>query len=91
MSEHWVVFVEFSILLVDCFYRNAKLLCECFCFSWSFSLYEFVKRWVKETDCYRASFHCLDDFVEVLLLKWEDSLEVSLASFSIFRNDHLLE
>ena len=52
---------------------------------------EFVERRVKQADSNRATFHCLDDFVEIFFLQRKNGLEVFLALFCCVRNDHLLE
>ena len=52
---------------------------------------ELVERRVEQADSNRASFHCLDDFVEIFFLQRKNVLEVFLALFCRVGNDHLLE
>ena len=91
VSEHRVVFVKSSNFLCKNVSFHTEFFSKCFQSLGIFCLNELIERRVKKTDCYRASFHSLDDFIEVFLLKRKDSLKVFLACFCCFRNDHLLE
>ena len=91
VSEHRVVLVKGGNLRDEGSFVHAKLCRKGSCSSVALRLNELVERRVEEADGDRASFHRLDDFVEVLLLVRKNLREVLFSLLGRVRDNHFLE
>ena len=87
VTHHWVKFMQ---TFHSCFQRFKRKF-HFFCKRSDFIVLmrqELVKRWVKETNCHRATFHCFEDTLKVFLLHWKKFFECFFSFSSCGRNNH---
>ena len=75
--------INFYTLIFKNFYYFVK---ACLVF-WS----KLMKRWVKEANNYRMTFHSLKNSNKVFLLKWKNISKCFFANFFCIRSNHCLE